>query len=305
MSKCAAFWKHTNLRNNNKIYPCCRFKTPVQSFDGNIENVLHSDTYKKLRNTDVSKLSDCSKCMYEEANGKHSLRQTFNEEYDTDTVELKYLELGLDNVCNLTCDGCFGDFSSEWSKIENPTMPAAYHVRSTKKFSSVPASVNKILFLGGEPLMTTRHLKVLEKVINKDTTSVTYNTNGTFLLDTATLDQLQHFKEVNFILSIDAYKDLNDKVRSGSKWNDILKFIKQVKQNKFNLTVNSVLHLNNWHGFVDLETFINKINVNWEVNILTYPKHLDVANYKNKQEIIDLIEQTRIPNKEYVIKHLS
>tara|TARA_B110000091_G_C13797839_1_gene468726 strand:+ start:2157 stop:2426 length:270 start_codon:yes stop_codon:yes gene_type:complete len=89
MSKCAAFWKHTNLRNNNKIYPCCRFKTPVQSFDGNIENVLHSDTYKKLRNTDVSKLSDCSKCMYEEANGKHSLRQTFNEEYDTDTVELK------------------------------------------------------------------------------------------------------------------------------------------------------------------------------------------------------------------------
>jgi len=305
MSKCAAFWKHTNLRNNNKIYPCCRFKTPVQSFDGNIENVLHSDTYKKLRNTDVSKLSDCSKCMYEEANGKHSLRQTFNEEYDTDTVELKYLELGLDNVCNLTCDGCFGDFSSEWSKIENPTMPAAYHVRSTKKFSSVPASVNKILFLGGEPLMTTRHLKVLEKVINKDTTSVTYNTNGTFLLDTATLDQLQHFKEVNFILSIDAYKDLNDKVRSGSKWNDILKFIKQVKQTKFNLTVNSVLHLNNWHGFVDLETFINKINVNWEVNILTYPKHLDVANYKNKQEIIDLIEQTRIPNKEYVIKHLS
>ena len=305
MSKCAAFWKHTNLRNNNKIYPCCRFKTPVQSFDGNIENVLHSDTYKKLRNTDVSKLSDCSKCMYEEANGKHSLRQTFNEEYDTDTVELKYLELGLDNVCNLTCDGCFGDFSSEWSKIENPTMPAAYHVRSTKKFSSVPASVNKILFLGGEPLMTTRHLKVLEKVINKDTTSVTYNTNGTFLLDTATLDQLQHFKEVNFILSIDAYKDLNDKVRSGSKWNDILKFIKQVKQNKFNLTVNSVLHLNNWHGFVDLETFINEINVNWEVNILTYPKHLDIANYKNKQEIIDLIEQTRIPNKEYVIKHLS
>jgi|TARA_B110000977_G_scaffold105010_1_gene137008 sulfatase maturation enzyme AslB (radical SAM superfamily) len=305
MSKCAAFWKHTNLRNNNKIYPCCRFKTPVQSFDGNIENVLHSDTYKKLRNTDVSKLSDCSKCMYEEANGKHSLRQTFNEEYDTDTVELKYLELGLDNVCNLTCDGCFGDFSSEWSKIENPTMPAAFHVRSTKKFLSVPASVNKILFLGGEPLMTTRHLKVLEKVINKDTTSVTYNTNGTFLLDTATLDQLQHFKEVNFILSIDAYKDLNDKVRSGSKWNDILKFIKQVKQTKFNLTVNSVLHLNNWHGFVDLETFINEINVNWEVNILTYPKHLDIANYKNKQEIIDLIEQTRIPNKEYVIKHLS
>ena len=305
MSKCAAFWKHTNLRNNNKIYPCCRFKTPVQKFDGNIENVLHSDTYIKLRNADVSKLSDCSKCMHEEANGKHSLRQTFNEEYDTDTVELKYLELGLDNVCNLTCDGCFGDFSSEWSKIENPDKPTSFHIRSTKKFLSIPNSVNKILFLGGEPLMTTRHLKVLEKVINKDTTAVTYNTNGTFLLDAATLDQLQHFKEVNFILSIDGYGSLNDKVRSGSKWIDILAFINQIKQLGFNLSVNSVLHINSWRGIADLEVFINELNVEWTVNVLTYPKHLDIINYNSSQEIINLISKTNIPNKEYVIKHLS
>jgi hypothetical protein len=65
-----------------------------------------------------------------------------------------------------------------------------------------------------------------------------------------------------------------------------------------------VLHLNNWHGFLDLEKFINDIDVEWEVNILTYPKHLDIANYENKQEVLDLIEQTNIPNKEYVTNHL-
>ena len=66
-----------------------------------------------------------------------------------------------------------------------------------------------------------------------------------------------------------------------------------------------MLHLNNWHGIADLEKFVNGITPIWTVNVLTYPKHLDIINYHDKQEIIDLVEQTRIPNKSYVINHLS
>jgi len=303
MSKCAAFWKHTNIRNSNKIYPCCRYKTPVATFDGDVESILHSKVYKELRQADY--LEGCSKCYYEEAQGKESLRQRFNAEYDTDTVELKYLELGLDNVCNLACDGCFGEFSSEWSKIENPDKPKSYHVRSTKDFNYVPDTVDKILFLGGEPLMTKRHLKILKLIQNKKLTSVIYNTNGTFLLDIETQEVLKSLKNVKFILSIDGYGELNDRTRSGSKWNDILKFIDQIKELQFELTINSVLHINNWQGIAELEQFVNSLEIEWTINVLTYPKHLDIVNYKNKQEIIDLIQTTEIPNKEYVINHLS
>jgi len=303
MSKCAAFWKHTNIRNNNKIYPCCRYKTPVATFDGDVEGILHSEVYDELRQADY--LEGCSKCYYEEAQGKESLRERFNTEYDTDTVELKYLELGLDNICNLTCDGCFGEFSSEWSKIENPDKPSSYHVRSTKDFDNVPSTVDKILFLGGEPLMTKRHLKVLEKVNNKDQVTLVYNTNGTFLLDIQTEEMFKQFKQVEFILSIDGYAELNDNVRCGSKWKDIINFINQV-YGKYKMSINTVLHLNNWHGIKELESFINKLlDVSWTVNVLTYPKHLDIVNYQNKQQIIDLIQTTEIPNKEYVINHLS
>lgn len=302
-SKCAAFWKHTNIRNSNKIYPCCRYKTPVATFDGDVEGILHSEVYQTLRESVY--LEGCAKCYYEESQGKQSLRQRFNEEYDTDIVELKYLELGLDNICNLTCDGCFGDFSSEWSKIEQPNKPNEYHIRSTKDFNNVPDSVDKILFLGGEPLMTKRHLKVLELVKDKHSTSITYNTNGMFLLDIETREIFKQFKKIDFILSIDGYGKLNDTVRSGSSWDDILKFISQVKELKLDLSVNSVLHINNWQGIVDLEHFINELNVKWIVNVLTYPAHLDIINYNKPQEIIELINQTNIPNKDYVIKHLS
>ena len=70
-------------------------------------------------------------------------------------------------------------------------------------------------------------------------------------------------------------------------------------------SINSVLHINNWRGFIDLENFVNEVNVDWEVNVLTFPKHLDVANNNNKKEVLDLIRKTNIPNKEYVINHLS
>ena len=302
MSKCAAFWKHTNIRNNNKIYPCCRYKTPVATFDGDVEGILHSKVYDELRQADY--LEGCSKCYYEEAQGKESLRERFNAEYDTDTVELKYLELGLDNICNLTCDGCFGEFSSEWSKIENPDKPSSYHIRSTKDFDNVPDTVDKILFLGGEPLMTKRHLKVLEKVNNKGTTSVIYNTNGTFLLDIETQEVLKAFNNAKFILSIDGYGDLNNKVRSGSKWSDILKFIDQIKQLQFELSVNSVLHINNWQGIIELEQFVNSLEVEWTVNVLTYPKHLDIGTTTEPSLVINQIQKTKIPNKDYIINHI-
>jgi sulfatase maturation enzyme AslB (radical SAM superfamily) len=265
MKKCAAFWKHTNLRNSDKIFPCCRFKTPVGTFDGNVSEILHSDTYAKLRETDVSTLSACAKCMYEEDNGKKSLREKFNETYDMETIGLEYLEVGLDNICNLTCDGCWAEFSSSWSEKQFPDKPKSFHIRSGKDIEQLPDTLNKILFLGGEPLMTTRHYKILQKIKTPENVEVTYNTNATFMLSEQQISLLNTFKKVHFIVSIDAYGELNDKVRSGSKWNDILKFIEQIKSTQFSMSINSVLHLNNWHGFVDLEKFVTEVDVDWRL----------------------------------------
>lgn len=306
-SKCAAFWKHTNVRSDNKIFPCCRFKTPVENFTGDLINILDSEVYKELRKKSLEGefIQGCEKCYYEESNGKKSLRQRFNEEYETDTVELEFLEIGFDNICNLTCDGCWGEFSSEWSKKLNPDADKIIHYRSIVDIVEVPDTIKKILFLGGEPLMTNRHDKFLKLINDPSKVDIVYNTNGTFLLKEDFISFIQNFKSVKFILSIDGYKDLNDQVRSGSKWQDILNFIEQIKKFNFDLEINTVLHLNNWHGIKDLEEFVKKLGVTWTINILTYPKHLDIANFKYKERIIRLIEETNIPNKNYVINHLS
>jgi sulfatase maturation enzyme AslB (radical SAM superfamily) len=301
-TNCSAFWNHTNIRNDNNIFPCCRYKTPVAKFTGDVVTILNSQEYKKLREDSSNSVynTNCQKCYYEERLGKKSLRQQFNEEYTTDTVSLKFLEVGLDNICNLTCDGCWHEFSSSWAKKDNLNVI----VRSSEDITDLPSTVNKILFLGGEPLMTTRHLRML-KIANRPDLDVTYNTNGTFLLDKETILLLNECKHVKFILSIDGYGKLNEEVRSGSKWDDIIKFIDQVSDLGYELVIHTVIHQNNWHGIPELESFIKRCHFQWTTNVLTYPNHLDIAKIENKTAIIHTINNSDIPNKQYILEHLK
>lgn len=304
MLKCAAFYKHVNIRNNNKIFPCCRYKEPVAVFNGNLDKILDLPEIQKLRETSVKNNPNCAKCMYIESLGKNSLRNRFNTEYGTKEVKLEYLEIGFDNICNAACDGCYPEFSSEWGKILNPNKKN--HIVSSDKIISIPDTVNKILFLGGEPLMTNRHRHLLEMVKDLSKIIVIYNTNGTFMLDKKTIKQLEKCKNVEFILSLDGYGKLNERVRKNCEWNKIERFINQVKKKNYKLKVHTILHKNNYHGLADLENYINSLkNVEWSINILTFPQELDIKTVENKQAVIDSIAKTNIVTKEILIKHVK
>lgn len=305
---CSAFWRHTNLRGDDRVFPCCRFKEPIQRFDGNIITILDSKEYQELRRASMAgeRISGCEKCYHEESLGKQSLRQTFNKKYQRNSVELEYLEIGFDNICNLTCDGCFDEFSNSWAKKNNPDQPKKILTTRLKEFKGIPESLRKVLFLGGEPLMTNRHKKLLRMIKEKHLVNVTYNTNGSFLLDRETIDLLDEFKKVDFIVSIDAYGVLNSHVRTGSKWADILAFIDQIEDLDFDISVHTVIHKNNWFGLSDLSKFIERMRLSWTTNVLTYPKELDIINLpdEEKNDFKEILDSLEIPNKEYILEHL-
>ena len=304
---CSAFWKHTNIRPNNEIFPCCRFKVPVQKFNGSIGDILHSDSYNELRQKSLNgvEIEGCSKCYYEESIGVYSLRNWFNDHYTPDSVKLEFLEVGFDNICNLACDGCNENFSSSWAKKLNVDKDKI--IRTTVEFDTIPDTVKKVLFLGGEPLMTSRHLKLLTKMSNKERIEIEYNTNGTFLLDDVVINELKQFENVKFVLSVDGYGKLNNTVRSGSKWEDIIAFIYQIKNLNFELEINSVIHMNNWHGIKDLAEFNNSLGVTWNCRLLTYPLHLDIKhlNESQKTELAKLVNSVYIPSGEKILRHIN
>jgi sulfatase maturation enzyme AslB (radical SAM superfamily) len=308
VSKCSAFWVHTNIRPDNRIFPCCRYKTPVATFTGDVASILHTDEYVKLReaSSNGTLLAGCEKCYYEESQGKESLRQRFNNEYTTEKIELKYLEIGFDNICNLACDGCWEEWSSTWANIKNPDTKKI-NILTTEEFTNLPDSIDKVLFLGGEPLMTNRHTKFLQRLPTPSTVSVIYYTNGTFLFNEDELNLLRTFKHVKIHVSIDGIGDLNDRVRKGSRWSDIVKFLDQLSTTNFEMIINSVVHVNNWHGIKDLADFIIENKYLWATNVLTYPKKLDIINLSPKEKglFVNMLSDIIVPNKEYMLKHIQ
>ena len=308
--KCSAFWKHTNIRSGNRIYPCCRFKHSIGTFDGDVDNVLHSTAYEELRNMSASGeyITGCEKCYYEESIQHRSLRQEFNEKYEADTVELKFLEIGFDNLCNLTCDGCNSEFSTSWIVKEKEIYGAPKHkLMEIDAVTNVPSTINKILFLGGEPLITDRHLRLLHQINHKSEVEVVYNTNGTFIPNDNVVEELKNYKKVTFILSIDGVGELGEKVRSGTKWSDVCKFIDWAYNQSYTLEFNTVLHKNNYTGLKELHKFCTSFDASWYINVLTYPFELDITmlDQSAKDNIISDCKSLKLPNSEFIINHLQ
>lgn len=305
MTVCSALYNHVNIRGGNRVYPCCRFKQSIQQFDGDVNNILSSKQYHTLRRSWSIDDPNCSKCKHEEALGKQSLRQWFNKTYSTDEIKLRYLEVGFDNICDLTCDGCWEEWSHSWFVKKNPTANPKAGITSTTEFRNIPESIEKVVFLGGEPLMTNRHRRFLESFDTLEHLEVEYFTNGMHKLREEDYYLLKQCKRVHFTVSIDGYDALNDQVRSGSVWNTVVETLDEISS-MFNHTVHTTIHKNNWHGLPELKEFTKKY-ANWTTNILTFPKNLDIVNLEqcDKNKLKDILQTYDIPNKEYIESHLK
>jgi len=130
---CSAFWHHTNIRSDNRVFPCCRFKYPVANFDGDINKILTLPVYEELRQKAKAgeHIPGCQKCYDEEAEGflerktvyAPARRIEFNKRYDCKSVSLDFVEVGYDNICNLMCVMCSPEWSNAWGKKLYPDLP--------------------------------------------------------------------------------------------------------------------------------------------------------------------------------------
>jgi len=307
---CSAFWKHTNIRPGGRIFPCCRFKHSIGTTDGDLESVLHSEAYEELRKLSSTGeyISGCEKCYYEESIQHKSLRQEFNENYKADNVGLEYLEIGIDNLCNLTCDGCNSEFSTSWRAKEiRETGKANYDYMTIDTIKSVPDTVTKVLFLGGEPLSTKRHLELLKLIKDPTKVDVVYNTNAMYMPDKENEAIWAKFKSVMFIVSIDGVGKVAESVRSETKWMHVQRFIEYITTKKYKLEFNTVIHINNYKDIENITNYVRGFNADWYINVLTYPLLLDIKHLpdQEKEYIKNISAKLDLPTKDFIINHLN
>ena len=306
--KCAALYTQANIRSNNVVYPCCRFKKPIGVTDGNLKNILNSKMYVEARKKfEKDKgLIECSRCLHEEKIGIRSYRQYFNEKYSTKETKLIHLVVNLNNICNLICESCNSEFSSSWGYKEKLLKHEIYKFADIK---SIPDSVEVIEFQGGEPLMTNQHRTLLEMHPSPSICNLLYFTNSTFSLSDKDHKIFKKFKNIEFHLSIDGYAEINNKVRIGSNWNMVEKNAIEIGKS-YNCVVETVFHKNTALHLKSLENWIKQNNFKWRIHPVTRPRHLDVthtlcSNENDKKKLLSVIDSLDYHKKDELYNHCS
>lgn len=245
--------------------------------DHTIEEVFNSSHMRRTRlqmikgEVPVS----CKKCFAEEEKGITSKRQWETREWATRLdlqklvkqtkedgtvpVNVPYFDLRLGNLCQLKCIMCSPHDSSSWIKewklqypqykneelVSDQGWNEEFDYTWYKKGSFIESmkgqveNIQELYFAGGEPLLIPEHYKILEFLVEegfaKDV-NLRYNSNGLELPDKL-FELWQHFKEVRFNFSIDAYGQRNNYIRYPSQWEDVAKNLKRLDENTRDNTV--------------------------------------------------------------------
>lgn len=328
---CVLPWMHLYVGTDSNVLPCCVADKnyPLGKVtEHSVDEIVNSVAGKQLRLNMLNgiKCKECSYCYNAEEHGLPSYRKTSNAEWaqyigrkdytgadGAIAFDPHYLDIRLNNICNLKCRYCSGYYSSSIAQEEQSlygkssiiyeTLSQSQRDYALENIKPYLSNVEKIYFAGGEPLITPEHYQILDCLIDQNKTDVelTYNTNFSKLTykNRNVLDLWKHFSNVTVGASLDAIGSVAEYARHGTKWVDIENNLDLLKQScphvKFKitstaslLTVESLIDLQvAWHTQkqIPLEDF--------SVSVLYTPKTVSLQTLptEKKKSIAEQIEK--------------
>ena len=294
----------------NEMRPCCRFQDEVRVTDDTVNFEYVSGGMEKIRNRLDSgeRLSACSQCWQQEDLGHKSMRQQGIERWGyVENPDIEYLELTLDNTCNLRCLTCCSHLSTGWIKEEKKIFGKSINdeilidEQILKDFDF--SKLKTVKFLGGEPLMSSAITNISKKLIELPEIDLCLNTNAT-VLPNETLEKLfLSCQRLSINLSIDGIGDLNNFIRYNAEWDTIennFKFFDSLidrrgdKETK--ISTHSTINAYNANTFHEILNYFKEKFPRFEHshNMLVKPEFMAIENLP-----LDYKEQL----KEYATKH--
>lgn len=244
---CVLPWIHLCVRTDNILKPCCRYlsQSPTNELGLKLDDIsehgsdaMNVEKYKDIRRKMLAgeRLPGCQKCYTQEEHSdlkdRHSMRQFLNYRYShvkrdqlTEEFEsLRYIEMSVDNICNLQCKMCTSMFSSKLINrdrfLGNPV-----HKKLEPNFRKLDkmdlSKLEYVKILGGEPFITPNFVRFLDYLCERSNPAnimLEIATNGTSLPGDDVLERMNRFK-MNYInVSLDSYAKSNDYQRWGGSF---------------------------------------------------------------------------------------
>lgn len=302
-----------NVTPSGNITPCCvipQYKMGHISTDS-LSSVFYGETYSKFReahrqgNLPPICVENCVKRSnnFVHINGRNEIvqRSELKKVKQHNKEKLIMVDIGIGNVCNLTCIFCNETWSSSWAKLKNDTAHIFhFDQETTVNIAKDLKDVVMISFKGGEPL-NIPHLDLFLEELHKLTASrhctINLLTNGT-----ETNERINEalFKfTVSLGVSTEATGLLYQYLRGGKyTWDDVLKNIQSfVDKGCSGIHIASLISLYNYTTWADdmmkiqhqLEGMIGKLEM--AAQVCTSPKEqsLFLLNKNQRQRLVDSI----------------
>lgn len=324
---CYAPWMHLYTNPDGRLMPCCMFHDNNNEFpDLNlvpIEAAINHPKMIKLRQELMvgETPAGCFRCdaqakmnmtPYRTKMNNYGEKQNikFNQDGTVNPLEFKpsYLDIRFGNLCNLKCRTCSPTFSSsiavEFNKMNNVNFPVLHslNIGVIDQILSNLDNVEHIYLAGGEPLIEENNYILIKKLIERNLKpSLLYNTNLTNIKykDNKLTELWEHFPDVKLTVSLDGYKEVNNYVRFGSNYDQILENIMTIKREAPHVTfnINSVASIMSIHSLPELGRDILQRGIcgpeEMVFSICHHPEIFDpvVLPAKNKEEVLKLFDE--------------
>jgi pyruvate-formate lyase-activating enzyme len=263
------------LVNNGNTTVCCRSAEPITRIS-QLKDYATDSNYQAIRQKMLEgKLlpEHCSTCYRYEQLGMRSARQQETVEWANrlgiksldDLNQIKhpvYYEVRPSNVCNLQCRMCDPKSSHLIAKeYQQLQLVTDYQDQEYTNSDFVDIDhIKKLYVAGGEPTAMPEFYTFLDRCIQSQHTDFEFivNTNAT-KISNKLRNQLKHFSNLQFIISIEGVDKVNHYIRWPSDWNTIVNNAHYLQDNNhvisFNITVSiyNVLRLRELLEFLDSE----------------------------------------------------
>ncbi len=317
---CVLPWVGQCITNPGKVTPCCRFVNAGHTMGwvtvgGSGKQLSEYHHRMPQRHFIQGKFPDhCIKCKTEEDAGVKSMRQQFNEIYeDVDNSRFanlppRYVEISFGNICNLACRMCNSNDSTRWQGVDR----FIYNETGIKKDSwpewrlEIEAididlsEVDRLKFMGGEPLLHPNHEEFLDKLVaeNRYSGRVTarYHTNGTQKPNDRVLEVWEQLGSVEIVFSVDGVDKMNDYIRPPSQWRDLeqnIDWFKKLGMDNLNLQCQSTISVLNVLDLENLWLWVKDTGIrHWNRDVVTGPEYLFIGNapYPYKQKVKQFLQ---------------
>lgn len=278
--------------------------------------IINGDSFKEVR---LDLLNDrqpepCKKCFDYEQAGLISKRQrelkrlqfTYdeakditNEDGSIDKVEYEFIELRLGNHCNLACRSCNPASSTRWIDDWEEFTGTVWTIGKElfnwpldEKFwealsTTATDKLRQLYINGGEPLLIDKHTNYLQYLIDNDyakNVSLYYSTNCT-VKNVKYLDYWPHFKNVEFLVSIDDIAHRNQYIRYPADWEKVIKTYKWFMElrdtyDNFKLSIMQTISTYNIFYLREFDRYMRTVDpyVYIQYNFVKAPEYFNAAH---------------------------